>query len=613
MSTLLQANRLLRSTSLGQEEEIETYHDRIRETVAAHLPDAVLKHYHQRLAVVLEAWGQADAETVAIHFHRADEGQQAGKYYAQAAAQAANILAFDRAAKLYRLALNLDPGDRPRQRELRTQLASALANAGRGADAAKEYLAITTMVDGPEALHFRRHAATQLITSGHIEEGLSVFNEVLKTVGLRIPATPRRALLLLVLKQAQLRLRGLHMRLRPEAEIPPAKLVRADVAWSVATGISLYHPVFGAYFLAIALLDALRLGEPNRIVRALSFEAGLSSVMGAGGSRRSARLSALAESLASRGLEPRTMASILLSKGITAFLQGRWKDCPDFFRQADQLLRDHCVGAIWERDTARIFRLWALNHLGEYATLVRDLPQAIQDCRERGELYALTSIGSILTPVISLVQDDPEGASRDLQAIMAGCPGRGSFIQHYKALYSQLQIDLYRGHGREAWDKVTQAWPWLVRSLLLRVQVQHVLMRHARARCALAAAAMTPDPARLLRCCRDDVRRLRREKAPWAAALAVLVEAGIASTMNQKSRAVSLLRDALQRLEAVQMQAFVAAGRYCLGSLLGGEEGNRHLLQATAWMESQGIKNPRRMASMLAPGFLAESGDGPLS
>jgi tetratricopeptide (TPR) repeat protein len=613
MSAVLQASRFIRSTSLGERDEIETYHDRIRETVTAHLPHPVLKHYHQRLAAVLEASGQGDPEALAIHFHRAEQWQQAGKYYAEAAAQAAKILAFDRAAKLYRLALSLDPGEPARQRELRTQLAGALANAGRGADAAKEYLAITTMVAGPEALDFRRHAATQLITSGHIEEGFSVFNEVLKTVGLHIPSTPRRALALLVLRQVQLRLRGLHVRLRPEADISREKLFRADVAWSVATGISLYHPIYGAYFLAIALLDALRLGEPNRIARALSFEAALSSVVSSSGSRRSARLSAMAESLTGGGTHPRTTASIILSKGITAFLQGRWKDCPDYCRQAEQLLRDHCVGAIWERDTARIFRLWALNHLGEYATLVHELPQAIQDCRERGELYALTSIGSILTPIISLVQDDPEGASRDLQAIMEGCPRHGFFIQHYKELYSQLQIDIYRGRGLHAWNKISQAWPWLVRSLLLRVQVQRILIRHARARCALAAADLTPDKARLLRYADDDARRLKQEKVPWAIALAVLVQAGVASTMNEKSRATTLLQDAIERLEAVEMRAFAAAARYCLGTLLGDQEGSRHSLQARAWMDSQGIKNPPRMAMMLSPGFPSESADVSLS
>jgi hypothetical protein len=193
---------------------------------------------------------------------------------------------------------------------------------------------------------------------------------------------------------------------------------------------------------------------------------------------------------------------------------------------------------------------------------------------------------------------------------MEGCPRRGFFIQHYKELYSQLQIDLYRGRAVDAWNKISQSWPWLVRSLLLRVQVQHVLIRHARARCAVAAAAMTPDKLRLLQCAGDDAHRLRQEKVPWATALAVLVEAGIASTRNEKSHAVRVLRDALERLEAVQMQAFAAAARYCLGNLLGGEEGNRHLRQAHAWMESQGIKNPRRMAMMLAPGVLAQCGDG---
>jgi hypothetical protein len=469
------------------------------------------------------------------------------------------------------------------------------------------------MVGGADALDFRRHAATQLITSGHIEEGFSLFDEVLRSVGLRIPSTPRRALLRLILKQVQLRLRGLHVRPRPEADISREKLFRADVAWSVATGISLYHPIFGAYFLAIALLDALRLGEPNRIVRALSFEAALSSVIGSRGCRRSARLSTLAESLTGDATDALTTSSIILSKGITAFLQGRWKDCPEYCRQAEQLLRDHCVGAIWQRDTARIFRLWALNHMGEYAILTRELPQAIQDCRERGELYALTSIGSIVTPIISLVQDDPEGASRALHAIMEGCPRRGLFIQHYKELYSQLQIDLYRGRGLDAWTKISQAWPWLVGSLLLRVQVQHVLIRHARARCALAAAAMTPERDHLLQSAREDASRLKRLKVPWAMALARLVEAGIASTMQQKSQAVSILRDALERLEAVHMQSYAAAARYCLGGLLEGEEGQRHLLQARSWMESQGIRNPGRMARMLSPGFLAESADGPLS
>ena len=380
------------------------------------------------------------------------------------------------------------------------------------------------------------------------------------------------------------------MRLRPEAEISPAKLFR-DVAWSVATGISLYHPIFGAYFLAIALLDALRLGEPNRIVRALSFEAGLSSVIGAGGRRRSARLSALADRLAGGGLEPRTMASLLLSKGITAFLQGRWKDCPDYCRQAEQLLRDHCVGDLGTRHGQDLPPLGAeppgrIRHAGLRAAagdpglprtgravcpdehrqhpLADPLPHP---GRPRGGLPRPAG-GDGRMPAPRLLHPALQGALQPVADRPLPRPQPGGLGENIASLAMAGPVAAVAGAGPARFDPAR------------------------RARCALAAAATAADRARLLRCCRGDVRRLRRQKAPWAAALAVLVEAGIASTTDQRCRAVGLLRDALQRLEAVQMQAFVAAARYCLGSLLGGEEGAAHLLQAGAWMKSQGIKNP---------------------
>src|SRR5262249_4547997 len=70
-----------RSTGPGDQDEIEPYHDRIRETVAAHLPPATLRAHHQRLAVVLAASGRADPETLAVHFHGAGDPVQASLYY----------------------------------------------------------------------------------------------------------------------------------------------------------------------------------------------------------------------------------------------------------------------------------------------------------------------------------------------------------------------------------------------------------------------------------------------------------------------------------------------------------------------------------------------------
>src|SRR5262249_54018356 len=139
---MLRTARLIRTAGSAQREEIATYHDRVRETVIAHLSARVLKAHHTSLAEVLEATGQADPELLAIHFHGAEERAAAYSYYAQAARAAAEALAFDRAVRLYRSALEMRAASANDERLLRIGLAESLANAGQGAESAPEYLRV---------------------------------------------------------------------------------------------------------------------------------------------------------------------------------------------------------------------------------------------------------------------------------------------------------------------------------------------------------------------------------------------------------------------------------------------------------------------------------------
>src|SRR5262249_41990868 len=131
--TLLRSQRLVRGTGPSGE-GVVPYHCRVRETVAAHVPAELLPDVHRRLALALEAAGEAAAEALAIHFRGAGETRRSSGYYARAAAQASEALAFDRAVELYRLAQECGPADGAESRRLWASLGEALANAGRSAE-----------------------------------------------------------------------------------------------------------------------------------------------------------------------------------------------------------------------------------------------------------------------------------------------------------------------------------------------------------------------------------------------------------------------------------------------------------------------------------------------
>ena len=68
-------------------------------------------------------------------------------------------------------------------------------------------------------------------------------------------------------------------------------------------------------------------------------------------------------------------------------------------------------------------------------------------------------------------------------------------------------------------------------------------------------------------------------------------------------RAERLLADAVERFESADMGLFAASARHHLGQLRGGDDGRALIEQADAWMLTQSIVNPSRMASCLVPGF----------
>jgi hypothetical protein len=596
----LRSARLLRGTGSADRGAVETYHDRVRETVAARLSAEERRRHHRRLAEVLEA-ASGDPELLAAHWQGAGEPARAGRHAWRAADQAAEALAFDRAADLYRLALELLRPEVDEERQLRARRGDALAGAGRGAEAAREYLAAAHGAGFDESLELQRRAAHQLLSSGHVDAGLSALRAVLGAVGLRLCATPRTALWSLVWQRLRLRLRGLSFRPREEKEVSAADLRTLDVCLSAAIGLSMVDPIQGAYFQSRSVLLALRAGEIGRLARALAMEAAHESIGGTHNRRRANVLLRTADDLARRDGRPYPRAMVALTRGIAAALEGDWPAGQRLCDEAEAALRDCGAGAAWELGTAQRFALWPLMFMGEVMEIARRLPGQIKEARARDDLYGETNLCLVIGTFIRLAADKPGRARAELAEVMRRWSLAGFHVQHMNRLLDEAQIDLYEGDGAGAWHRLAAEWPVLEQSHLLRVQQVRIFARHLRGRAALAAAGPGPGRELLLHAAKRDARALWREGAPWARALAQLLYAGVAAGRGQHRNAAELLRDAARRCESANMRLFAAAARRQLDSLVGRDEGRALAEDADDWMAGQMIRRPECLAALLVP------------
>jgi serine/threonine protein kinase len=587
---LLRVAHLMRTTGMRASDSVEPYHDRVRKSVISHLDGGTVRNHHQRLAVALETSGQADPESLAIHWREAGDIGKAAHFAQTAADKAAKALAFDRAAHFYQVCIELLGGATPR--DLRVRFADALANAGRGREAGDAYLAAAEVLASSESLDLRRRAAEQLLRAGHFERGQAIFREVLTSVGLAVAPTPNRALFSLLTRRAHLRLRGLHFRQRESRQIPIDTLTRIDTCWSAATGLSTVDTIRGADFQTQHLLLALQSGEPYRISRAISMEAAFASTSGASGAARAARLLREATRLADQIGDPHAIGISKLMAGVVAFQVGDWLQARTALEAADSILRDKCTGVAWETTFAAMFMSTALFYLGDLPALAQRVPTLLQEASARGDLFATTNLRLSNFIGVWLLRDDIAGgrAAAD-QALSEWSPG-GYSAQHYYHLLAHCLIDLYAGDYATAADRCTKGWRELERSLFLRVQYIRCEAFHLRARVALAAG----DAARA----HHDARKIIGEKAPWATALATLLQAGVSKLRGDLEASVIALNDGARLCEESKMAVYATAARRQLAVL---REDAAGISAADDFLRDRRILKPERFTAMLVPGF----------
>jgi eukaryotic-like serine/threonine-protein kinase len=597
-------NHLLRSRSVGGHEEVEIYHDRIRAIVLADMAEVARIRGHRQLARALESAGAHDLERIAVHYEQAGDVESCVRYALMAAHRASDVLAFNDAARFYEMAIRTGTLAPDELRAVHRDCADALANAGRGPDAAMHYSDACDGASADEQLEGDLRAAEQWLYSGYVDRGLAIFGRVLKQIGIRVPKKSNRLPIDLLARRVRLRIRGLRWRERQASEIPRNVLLEIDACAAVATGLALIDVARGAALQTTSLLLALSAGEPSRIARCLAMEAGYRSAAGVSAQAKVADLLERARELSMRTGDHRAHGLTSVMAAACAWNFGSWEDSYRKAREARDSLSERYERLTWERNTAAIFEVDALRWMGRWAIMQEILPELLEDARYRGDLYVEAILQMHSGSCAALAKDDPDRALSGLQ-ILNRWSSTGFHIQHLIAVHNHVEIALYRQCGSEAWDHVVSNWPALQRSLLMRVENFGIQLRSLRARAALSAAAAMPEGSRrreLLLVADRESRHLRLKRARWANGLGELVSGALEQLDGRPDRALVTLTRAEDTLGEARMLLHQVAARRARGLILGGDEGRVLVASADQEFLAQAILNPDSMMHVMVPG-----------
>jgi hypothetical protein len=608
----LRLANLVRSTGFSQTDQVESFHDRVRDAVLQAIPSERRKLLHGALAETLEASERGDAESLALHNERAGKIAKAGHYHEVAGDRAAAALAFDRAASHYRASLELLQRGPEQEANLRAKLAEALVNSGRGVDAAREFEAAAHHSPNKTRIELERNAAFHYAASGYILEGNAIFERVLRRVGLSFPTSKRAVLFSILSSSFRLRLMGSRFCERELSGVPPTLLARFDAASAVAKPMALTNTALGMNFGLLALLIAMRAGDPVRFVYGLEC-AYVLALLGSEPRRRAQALVEIAREIVARHDDPNLRGSFLLTEAGVAYVQAKWKECIRLLDEAEATYLNHTRGTYFHVAQVRSLQLYTLWSMGEFLDLSTRCAPFLEEAEQVGDLFFSANIRTFSLPLAYLAADGPGTARDSVLSGLRAWPAPGYQLQNAMAALILAWIAFYEGSAGRNLDFVEEQWRLIRANHIDSFDNMRATTLDFRCRTALAAAnrhnKTSPQRVKALKIAHECSRILDRQTNPWGRASAKVARAALQQFAGNVAAAADTFLAAAKLFEDIGMTGYAWSAWRRAGQMTDGEDGLYLVEAADRWFESQSILRPERFAAMHVGGFAANELD----
>jgi hypothetical protein len=583
--------------------DVACYHDRIREAVSVDLTADTRVAMHASLARAFERRSPEQGARIGMHWLGAGDPQRAVPWFERAALEAADSLAFQRAAQLYGQLLAFGDQLDPERREgFRLAKATALAHAGRSADAAHEYLTALSGASANDTAWLRKKAAQALFQAGRVEQGLEVMRALFHARGMMFAETTAWALVRIGWHRALLNFRSY--------AVPSAALQDADdgtrddleLLFDLGPALGWIDMVRGVELQSRHLRLALSARDPKHLALALSYEAAFSEVSARGRSSAD-RCLTLARNVAGPEPDPFVAAVIAGNAGLVSFFRVELTRALSLFQESEQLYRERCVGASWPLGVVRTNLLMVLFMLGDCAEHTRLSGEWMRDAQDRGDQLAYTSLlvlgGGFHRLAISQGVPLAEDA---VETCMRQWPAQPFCARHLGHLIAKANL-LRMRRAPEACDYFEQRWPEVSGSLLARSDFTLASLLPMRAHSLIDRLVTQHGREReaSLNAVDKVVRQLERVPGSAAWQRATLLRAQV--TMLRGDHAAA--REALEHFTAAGTPDSLAmeqhAAIYLLGALQGGDHGKALRERALIWTRDRGFPDPYMPLWMTIP------------
>ena len=292
-----------------------------------------------------------------------------------------------------------------------------LANAGRGGEAAQAYGKAAETATPTETLELKRLESTQLLLSGHVEDGLASahaagaawFIDAADGAGGLDLTSPLSILAQTAWPQV------------PEARREPGPgdgagedRIFAGRRWrgfrcrSRSGGHASRRAGFSWLSRPANRCESPGLGDGSRT----------QATAGAPAGARVASLLEQAERIAHEIDSAYARGMIEMVRGFAALMRGEWETARTVLEGAELLFRQNCKGVTWERDTTHNFMLRAMAQMGEIRELKAQWSVFFRESQERGDRYAAAMLTSFYMTLIKLAGNQQPETEGELEAVL---------------------------------------------------------------------------------------------------------------------------------------------------------------------------------------------------